>query len=267
MIAKVVATGHDRNEALATLCHRLDRTVIFGVANNLPLLRAVTRHPQFAAGDVDTGFVDRELAALTTEHAPAPEALLLAAAIATDAGATQGPSPWAQGDAWRVGGMARRTIGMRTPAFLRLRVSREGNAICIENDGSPLSGSVLADGAERFHVDAGRGPHALELIRAGQRLQIVGKQSDEIALAPAWPFERIADDPDAHPASPLPGRIVEVRVRSGDAVARGDVLAVVEGMKMQHAIRAGRAGQVEAVLARAGELVDADTVLFDIAPA
>ncbi|MGE0032239.1 MAG: acetyl-CoA carboxylase biotin carboxyl carrier protein subunit, partial [Steroidobacteraceae bacterium] len=50
-------------------------------------------------------------------------------------------------------------------------------------------------------------------------------------------------------------------------VARGDVLAIVEGMKMQHAIRAGRAGRVAAVLARAGELVDAEKVLFDIEPA
>jgi 3-methylcrotonyl-CoA carboxylase alpha subunit len=58
-----------------------------------------------------------------------------------------------------------------------------------------------------------------------------------------------------------------VRVQAGDAVERGDVLAIVEGMKMQHAIRAGRAGRVETVLARQVELVEADTVLFDIAPA
>jgi biotin carboxyl carrier protein len=69
-----------------------------------------------------------------------------------------------------------------------------------------------------------------------------------------------------HPASPLPGRVVDLRVKSGDVVARGDVLAVVEGMKMQHAIRAGRAGRIANVLARAGELVDADAVLFDIDP-
>jgi 3-methylcrotonyl-CoA carboxylase alpha subunit len=52
----------------------------------------------------------------------------------------------------------------------------------------------------------------------------------------------------------------------GDTVARGDVLAVVEGMKMQHAIRAGRAGKVANVLTRGGELVEAETVLFDIDP-
>ena len=56
-------------------------------------------------------------------------------------------------------------------------------------------------------------------------------------------------------------------MKAGDAVARGDVLAVVEGMKMQHAIRAGRAGRIANVLARAGELVEAEAVLFDIDPA
>ena len=124
---------------------------------------------------------------------------------------------------------------------------------------------MTAEGDDRYRVNAGRGERQLELIRAGSLLQIVGEQADEIVLAPAWPFERSAEDADAHPASPLPGRVVEVRVQAGDVVARGDVLAVVEGMKMQHAIRAGRAGRVESVLARAGELVDAETVLFDIA--
>jgi 3-methylcrotonyl-CoA carboxylase alpha subunit len=268
MIAKVIASGRDRAEALATLRHRLDRTAIFGVANNLPLLRAIAAHPQFAAGDVDTGFVDRELASLTAERRPSPEALLLAAAIADDTDA--GPdavSPWALGDAWRAGGTTWRSIGLRTPAFLRLRMSRSRDMIRIEGDSLRLSGSVTADGADRYRVDAGDGAHMLERIRAGNRLQIIGDHADEITLVPPWPFERSVEDSDAHPSSPLPGRVVDVRVQAGDAVARGDVLAIVEGMKMQHAIRAGRAGRVESVLARKGELVDAETVLFDIAPA
>jgi 3-methylcrotonyl-CoA carboxylase alpha subunit len=268
MIAKVIATGSDRAEALATLRHRLDRTAIFGVANNLPLLRNIAAHPQFGTGDVDTGFVDRELSALTAERAPQPEALLLAAAVAEQAAAApQQRSPWAQGDAWRAGGLARRSIGMRTPAFLRLRMGRDGDAIRVAGDALELSGSVIAVGTDRFRVNAGRGARTLDLIRAGHRLQIIGEQADEIVLAPAWPFERSVEDADAHPSSPLPGRVVDVRVQAGDTVERGDVLAIVEGMKMQHAIRAGRPGRVETVLARQGELVEAETVLFDIAPA
>ena len=269
MIAKVVAYGADRAGALATLRHRLDRTAIFGVANNLPLLRAVAAHPQFAAGNVDTGFVDRELEALTRETAPAPESLLLAASIALDDIAVCGPraSPWSRGDGWRAGKAQRQSVGLRTPSFLRLCARRNTDAIEIDTGSATIAGRVQAAGDARYLVDAGAGPRTLELIRHRERLQVIGSRADEIALAPAWPYERGVEDADAHPASPLPGRVVEVRVQAGEVVARGDVLAVVEGMKMQHAIRAGRAGRVAAVLARAGELVDAEKVLFDIDPA
>ncbi len=270
MIAKVIASGSDRASALGRLRQALDRTAIFGVASNLPLLRAIAAHPDFGAGDVDTGFVDRELAALTRETTPSPESLLLAASIALDErAATSGPraSPWAQGDGWRNAGAVAQSVGLRTPAFMRLRVGHDGGRIRIERDTAKIEGRVQAIGRQRFAVDAGAGAREFELIRHRERLQIVSSDATEISLASAWPYERSAEDADAHPASPLPGRVVELRVKSGDVVARGDVLAIVEGMKMQHAIRAGRAGRVLNVLARAGELVEAETVLFDIAPA
>lgn len=269
MIAKVIASGPDRAAALATLKDRLARTAIFGVATNLPLLRNIARHPQFAAGDVDTGFVDRELEALTRPTPPAAESLMLAANLALDAAGERADrsgseSPWARGDAWRMTGSGRQTLGLRTPAFLQLNASRKAGRVEITLADTSLTGSVLPDGEDRYRVDAGAGPREIELIRHGPQLQIIGAQTDEITLAAAWPFDRSVEDSDAHPASPLPGRVVELRVKSGDTVARGDVLAVVEGMKMQHAIKAGRAGRIAKVLARAGELVDADTVLFDI---
>ncbi len=270
MIAKVIASGRDRAHALANLRRRLARTAIFGVANNLPLLRAIAAHPEFAAGDVDTGFVDRELAALTQEPALPPEALLLAAALALEERATAAgrkTSPWSQGDGWRAGGAPAQTLGLRTPAFIRLRARRQQDSIELDDGNTRVRGSVRETAPDRFTVDAGNGPRELELFRERQRLQIVGERAIEIALAPAWPYERRPEDADAHPASPLPGRVVELRVNSGDIVAKGDVLAIVEGMKMQHAIRAGRAGRVTEVFARAGELVEAETVLFEIAPA
>ncbi len=267
MIAKVIASGPDRAAALARLRQALDRTAIFGVASNLPLLRAIAAHPQFAAGDVDTGFVDRELAALNREAPPAPESLLLAAALALEERAAGGGdgSPWARGDGWRAGGDRWQSIGVRTPSFLRLRARRQRQRIELDTGAAQFAGAVEALGAGRYRVDTGGGSQELELIRHRDHLQVVGRQADTIALAPAWPYERSVEDADLHPASPLPGRVVDVRVKVGDTVARGDVLAVVEGMKMQHAIRAGRDGRVENVLASAGELVDADTVLFDIA--
>jgi len=268
MIAKVIASGAGRREALARLAQALDRTAVFGVASNLPLLRAIARHPRFAAGDVDTGFVDRELGTLTREAAPAPESLLLAAAVALEgrAAAATARTPWTLPDAWRMGGPAAQSIGLRTTAFQRLRAQRHGDRIDIAADGLRLAGRVSAGDGGRFRVDAGGGERELQLIRCGDRLQVVGAQADEITITSAWPHERGVEDADAHPASPLPGRVVDLRVKPGDSVAKGDVLAVVEGMKMQHAIRAGRAGRVAQVLARAGELVEAEAVLFDIEP-
>ncbi|MGH8135698.1 MAG: acetyl/propionyl/methylcrotonyl-CoA carboxylase subunit alpha, partial [Steroidobacteraceae bacterium] len=270
MIAKVIASSPDRAAALAVLRDRLARTAIFGVSTNLPLLREIAMHPQFAAGDVDTGFVDRELEMLTRPALPAPESLLLAAQVALDAvgpNADDAGSPWSCGDAWRMTGAARQAIGLRTPSFLHLRVSRHGARIEVLTPDASLAGSVLPAGDSRYRVDAGAGPREIELIRHGAQLQIIGSQTDEISLTTAWPFDRSVEDADTHPASPLPGRIVELRAKVGDTVARGDVLAIVEGMKMQHAIKAGRAGRIASVFARAGELVDADTVLFDIEPA
>ena len=146
------------------------------------------------------------------------------------------------------------------------RVRGAGESLTLADGGASIAGRVMERDDGRWSVDAGRGERELELIRDGDQLQLVGESADEITLAPAWPFERSAEDADAHPASPLPGRVVELRVRPGDTVARGDVLAVVEGMKMQHAVRAGRAGRVTHVHARAGELVEAEAVLFDIDP-
>ena len=270
MIAKVVASGPDRKSALATLRHELDRTAVFGVASNLPLLRALAAHPAFAAGGVDTGFVDRELAALTADVAPAPEAVLLAASLALAERAPPpdaNPSPWALADGWRATGATRQSIGLRSPAFRRWRATARDGALELEGDGMSIRGRVEPQGAGRFTVDAGRGAKELELIRDRDSLQVVGERADEIMLTIGWPHERSAENADMHPASPLPGRVVELRVKAGDAVLRGDVLAVVEGMKMQHAIRAGRAGRIANVLARAGELVEAEAVLFDIDPA
>jgi 3-methylcrotonyl-CoA carboxylase alpha subunit len=143
-------------------------------------------------------------------------------------------------------------------------VSHPGDGIALDVGDARFQGRVENFGGGRYAVDAGRGAREFELIRDRERLQVIGESAAEISLASAWPYERSVEDADAHPASPLPGRVVELRVDVGDRVERGDVLAVVEGMKMQHAIRAGRAGRVANVLARAGELVEAETVLFDI---
>ncbi len=270
LIAKVIASGPDRASALATLRHRLNRTAVHGVTTNLALLRAVLAHPDFAAGGVDTGFVDRELAELVRPPHPDPGAVLLAAQVAVDEieSAAHGAnrlSPWSRSDAWRMTGPAVHTLGLRLPVFQRVRARCRDDRIEVGMDSEQLAGRVRGDGRQ-FVVEMGPESRGFELIRHGPRLQIVGEQADEITLAPAWPFERSVDESEAHPSSPLPGRVVALNVATGDLVEAGQVLAVVEGMKVQHAIRAARPGRITSVRVAQGDLVDAEALLLELEP-
>ncbi len=168
MIAKMIASGPDRVQALATLRDRLARTAIFGVATNLPLLREIAAHGQFAAGEVDTGFVDRELEVLTRPAPPAPESLLLAASLALDetrelAARGHPASPWMQGDAWRMIGSGRQTVGLRTPTFMQVQASRQDGRVEIRTPAASLAGSVMTATSDHYRVDAGRGPRDIDI--------------------------------------------------------------------------------------------------------
>jgi biotin carboxyl carrier protein len=103
-------------------------------------------------------------------------------------------------------------------------------------------------------------------VAQGPRLVVTDEHSHEVELVDAWPFETDATEADAHPVSPLPGRVVALHVREGDAVTAGMALAVVEGMKMQHTVRATRDGRVGRLRVSEGEQVEAETVLCDIVP-
>ena len=102
------------------------------------------------------------------------------------------------------------------------------------------------------------------LVGHGRKLLVSHGASHELELVHPWPFAVSADETDTHPASPLPGRVIALHVTEGQDVEAGQPLAVVEGMKMQHTVKAGRAGRVTSVLVEAGQLVDADAVLCEI---
>ncbi len=119
MLAKVIAFGGSRADALARLAGALDATRVHGVITNLPFLRALTRAPQVASARFDTEWIEREFLPgfMALAHAPTPDMVLAVAAIAEAMGlgrvsgpgasgttATAAPDPFAQLGAWRVGG-------------------------------------------------------------------------------------------------------------------------------------------------------------------
>ena len=267
MIAKLVVWDETRVAAVQRLRRALSEYAAVGVQTNLPLLRRIAAHPDFAAGQFDTGFIARNEAALLPPTGPAPAAAIAAAAASVagqPAFAAPGDpySPWASGTAWRMNGPGYRALQLRDGDTVHdiLAESRGEGALHLAWAGGEAmaqAGHVLVDGVQRNPVVIAQGG-VLTVVLEGE----------------AWPLHIV--DPWAPPASaaeatgrvaaPMPGRIVSISVIAGQAVSRGDVLLVLEAMKVQMRIAAPRDGVVEAVLAAPGALVEEGAELVTYAP-
>jgi 3-methylcrotonyl-CoA carboxylase alpha subunit len=276
MLAKLVAWGPTRPEALRRLAGALRACEVAGIASNLPLLRAIVDHPAFAAADVDTGFLGR-FPDLLAPPPVAPPRHVLAAAVAAvlaeraaaaasqDAWPPSAWSPWADSGSWRFDGAGRHAVTLRhgdVDLHLQATPGPGGSFTLDLADGAV---TVSPAGAEALVVDGAR--LRLPVVRDGDALWTVVRGR-------AWRFDRI--DPLALPAAageggeglvaPMPGRIVAVDCAPGSAVRRGQVLVVLEAMKVQMRLAAPRDGTVAAVRVAAGDLVEEGADLVSFAP-
>ncbi len=276
MIAKIIAWGEDRAAARARLARALADTAILGVATNLGFLARVVADPEFAAGAVDTGFIERRRATLLAPPAPVPDIALAAAALHRLLPRGGGPatggdpfSPWRQTDGWRLNSApAPRSLVFRCGGD-ELAVSaisdEDGWRLALGDRVCRASGEWRPDGALAVVVDGAR--RTLRILDHGGALSVfVGGDSwvlDEIdSLAPPAG----ADVTAGRLTAPMPGRVVQLLVAAGDTVRAGQAMMVVEAMKMEHTIAAPRAGIVAAVHYAPGELVDEGAELIALTP-
>ncbi|BAL97677.1 acetyl/propionyl/methylcrotonyl-CoA carboxylase subunit alpha [Rubrivivax gelatinosus] len=260
MIAKLIVWGEDRAQALARLDAALAATRLVGPANNVAFLRRVVASRSFVQADLDTALIEREHAALFDAPGLAPE--WAAAAVVADACAAEATTvdadPWSRRDGWRLRGGARRRFeleigGERVVATVQRR--HDGEAVLeLGEQRWPLLARALGDG--RHEVRLGDQRRLLAVHRDGERRAV---------FAPDGQLLVTLHDPIAHAgdhagetgrlSAPMPGKIVAIAVEAGQAVRRGQALAVLEAMKMEHTITAPRDGVVEALLVRAGDTV------------
>jgi acetyl-CoA/propionyl-CoA carboxylase biotin carboxyl carrier protein len=261
LLAKVIAHAPAREQALARLDAALAHTAILGPPTNNAFLRRLLADPRVRAGELDTGLVER-LPALATEP-QADEQAAIAAALARALELGQGEDPWERLTGWRIDGSA--------PLRWRMAPEYGGAAIDVlvagdrvrTGDGPPrearaqLDGDALAvtlDGERRVWTHARDG----DLTRLG----IDGR---------AWALgERVAElrrdlhDAGAAVEAPMPGTVLAVRVRDGDAVRAGDVLVVLESMKMELEVLAPAAGTVYGLAVAAGDRVSGGQLLVAV---
>jgi 3-methylcrotonyl-CoA carboxylase alpha subunit len=273
MLAKVIVHAGDRATALARMHAALAQCEVVGVATNVEFLGRVVTLPAFAAGDLDTGLIERHRDAL---FAPPPDAGI--ACIVAAAAEWQRPcattfdadthSPWNARDAWWPNSAKRRIVcefddaGARQRVELTLRDDRRARA----RIGDRTAAIAVADVAgERIAVDVDGVRRVATVVARDRERHVFVDGAHRVLVVPdPLAVGGDADDGGGHLRAPMSGTIVAVMAKAGDAVAKSAPLVVLEAMKMEHTIVAPHAGTVSAVNCRVGERVAEGADLVDL---
>ncbi|MBV0912072.1 biotin/lipoyl-binding protein [Rhodobacteraceae bacterium ASV31] len=251
MIAKLIAHGADRDAALKRLRAGLDGTRLSGVGTNLGLLRDCLDAPAFARGEATTGFLEDTFPG---GWAPVAGTLLRLRGHVALASLGKGDDPLSRRDGFRVG-------GADVPGRAMLKVEDGyGSAEISLTFGQPPE--VGQDGRSEA-LDA-----SVTVTRHGDHVSATLRGLSIMAIVRPLAEARIEDRTDLHAEgvviAPLTGLVTEVRVATGDRVQAGQTLAVMEAMKLVHALTAPVSGRVARVDVAPGQSVTQKTILIEL---
>jgi len=274
MIAKLITTGETRDEAINLQRRALDEYYIRGIAHNIPFLASLMAHERFQAGDMTTNFIAEEYPNGFEGGVLRPvvkEAMIVAATFINaveQSRATQiegqiseplGP----QGRPWAVQLNGERIRTVIFPVEDHAEVLIENKKIEIIADWLP--------GQPVFHAKIADIEYAMELDRLplGWRLTCEGVstkvfvQTERAADLHALMPEKVAPDTSKFLLCPMPGLVVSLTVEVGQEVKAGQPLAVVEAMKMENILRAGKDAIIKSVHAAEGDSLAVDAIILE----
>jgi acetyl/propionyl-CoA carboxylase alpha subunit len=265
MLAKIVARGTDRPEALQTLRDALSEAEILGVRTNLAFLSAVASDPVTSDGRITTDWLERAYGEWTSRPDDGSALAVAAAAHADELLRRRSVDPWSTLGPWRAGGATRTTVVLRAGIEERaVVVAGTGPFAVADHEIVRLSAHHAWSISDRPTAAAGDG-RDVAAARGGDSWFVwCDGNAFEFLLGPAT---RRLGDAASHLDAPLPGQVIAVHVAAGQRVEKGDELVVVEAMKMEHAIRAPSEGVVRTVLCAPGDQVARGQTLVDFEPA
>ena len=269
MLSKVIAHGTDRDEALAKLDAALAQTMVLGVQTNIEFLRFLLADKRVRAGDLDTGLLDERVADFAP--LPAPDDVLAAGGLYRQwalslRGLQAAGNPWAVPTGFRVGGAA-------APVRTAMRTPLRSETVSVW--GLPEAARVQVGDGETHSASAQVERALMSVTLDGLRREYRWAEEDRhlwiadergtwhLREAEEQKIHRAAGARQAEILSPMPGSVIAVQASSGAPVSEGDVVVVVEAMKMEHSLAAPASGKVE-VLVSVGDQVKVDQVLARI---
>ena len=261
MIAKLITHAASREAAVDQLADALDRTLIAGPHTNVAFLAALCRSDEFRRGTVDTGFIDRNLAALgAVPREPDYAAAALGVERLLGGDETTHPtgngidpdadSPWAAVDGFQLGGS--RTLSL--PVVIDGRDIEATVAYAKDGTHVAVGGAEPAADATVFVADGDA-----FVLRAGRQTRV---RMRDFSAASAG-----GSGGDGIVRAPMHGRVLQLFAAAGQNVSRGQPLAVIEAMKMEHTLQAPFAGTVQQVTVSPGAQVVEGGEIMVIEPA
>ncbi len=281
LLAKVIAGGENRREAIDSLVRALNGYHIEGLATNVDFVNSVLSHPEFVAGRLSTGFIEEHFEKGLPKIHPSAERLNFMAMAATIVYhnrqnlTRESLKPMAA----QVGGAHE----LKDGSPYKVRCGRELFEVCLRKDPPPHAWTITVDG-QSYAVTTPE----FEFYRRRLVLKIDGRSHMfrlyyqysffgvsfcgvarifEVFSPKEWQLAKYMPAPGDKALEnvllcPMPGLVVEIRVKKGDRVYRGQDLVCVESMKMESFVASPCDGEVEEVLAVPGQAVETDEVLI-----
>jgi acetyl/propionyl-CoA carboxylase alpha subunit len=267
MLAKVIAHAPTRSEAAGRLAAALARAEIHGLYTNRELLVRILRHPEFLAGRTDTHFLDRHDPALLGAPLADPGSERLHAIAAALAGQVEAKATASVlttiPSGWRNSPSQLQSLTFRGDGgeiSIGYQFSRGGLEVCLGGD--PVPAVLRTCTASSVQVEIDGVLRSFSTHRVGDTWYIdsvLGHSA--LTQLPRFPETARPDEPGSM-LSPMPGKVISVSVAAGDTVTQGQVLVIIEAMKMEHSVRSPADGAVASVKVEPGDQVEAEEVLI-----
>ena len=261
MVAKLIVHGATREEALNRMDAALAQTHIAGLTTNVQFLRHVVRSPSFATAQLDTALIPREAKQLFDQEKVGlawAGACAVAHQLHVESQATHGCDPWSATDSWKSHGLATRSFhfefhGATHVAAWTPKRNAPATLDCGGHTGA-LQVHALPGGA----LDMGWGDErkTAHVYRHGDIAHVFMAHGASQILC----IDPLAHAGETHTeagrlTAPMPGKVLSFAVKAGEVVRRGQTLAVMEALKMEHTIAAPADGTVQELLFAPGDQV------------